>query len=176
MFIVTPVGKNEVQRALANLYKKIKKTLGFVPPHFELFGSIDMKSLQDFVEYNLYFNKHPKIDATLLPYLRLYIAQQESREYCIAFNTKMLLVQGAEKGIVKNMRENIERIPFKKEQVLLLKKVLYAVYNAKEFERKDLQELYDAGFNDKDFYELLSYATNFMAKSKMIEVYLKYNK
>jgi len=37
----------------------------------------------------------------------------------------------------------------------------------------DLKELYNANFTDKDFYELLSYATNFMAKSKMIEIYMK---
>ena len=30
-----------------------------------------------------------------------------------------------------------------------------------------------APVSDKDFYELLSYATNFIAKSKMIEVYIK---
>ena len=36
-----------------------------------------------------------------------------------------------------------------------------------------IQELYSANFTDNYFYELLSYATNFMAKSKMIEVYIK---
>jgi len=58
-------------------------------------------------------------------------------------------------------------------QNLLLSKVIYAIYNANKFNKNDLKELYKAGFSDKDFYELLSYATNFMAKSKMIEVYIK---
>jgi hypothetical protein len=42
-----------------------------------------------------------------------------------------------------------------------------------KFNNDDLQELYNVNFSDKDFYELLSYATNFIAKSKMIEVYIK---
>lgn len=36
-----------------------------------------------------------------------------------------------------------------------------------------MDSLYDVNFSDKYFYELLSYATNFIAKSKMIEVYIK---
>ena len=176
MFIIRPIKKNEATGELALLYKKIEKSLGFLPAHFELFATIDMESLKDFVEYNLYFNKHPNIDAGLLPYLRLYIAHSECRDYCISLNSKMLVAQGISKDIVRNITKNLDNIPLEKEQILLLKKVLDAVYNAKEFGNKDLGELYIAGFSDKDFYELLSYATNFMAKSKMIEVYLKYNK
>jgi len=173
MFIIKPITVDEATGELKRLYKKIQKTLGFIPPHFELFATLDLKSLGEFVEYNLYFSKHPNIDANLLPFLRLCIAQKECRSYCINFNTKMLLSSGVDKELLNDICQNLEKLPFEFKQILLLSKVLYALYNAQSFGEKDLEELYDVGFSDKDFYELLGYATNFMAKSKMIEIYLR---
>ena len=173
MFIVEPIKVKDATGELKLLYKKIEKTLGFVPPHFEVFATIDIESLKDFIEYNLYFSKHPKIDAKILPFLRLCIAQKECRKYCINFNTKLLMKNGVNKQILANICLNIDNLPFDVEQKLLLSKVIYAIYNMNKFGKNDLQELYDVNFKDKDFYELLSYATNFMAKSKMIEVYIK---
>ena len=173
MFIVKVIPVDEATGELKLLYKKIRKTLGFIPPHFELFARLDQKSLKEFVEYNLYFAKHLNIDADLLPFLRLCIAQKECRAYCINFNTKMLLGNGAEKELLRDVYKNIEKLPFESKQILLLSKVLYAIYNAQSFGEEDLKELYNTGFTDKDFYELLGYATNFMAKSKMIEIYTK---
>ena len=173
MFIIKPIKAEEATGELKLIYKKIQKTLGFVPPHFELFATIDAKSLMDFIEYNLYFKNHPNIDEDLLPYLRLCIAQKECRKYCISFNTKMLQEMGVDKAILGDICSNISKLPFNEKHKLLLTKVIYAIYNADKFSRDDLEELYSVGFSDKDFYELLGYGTNFMAKSKMIEVYLK---
>jgi len=173
LFIVKPIKVEEATGELKLLYTKIEKTLGFVPPHFEVFATIDMKSLKDFIEYNLYFAKHPNIDAKILPFLRLCIAQKECRKYCISFNTKLLIANGVDEHILNDICLNIDKLPFNTEQKLLLSKVIYAVYNADKFSKDDLEELYNVNFSDKDFYELLSYATNFMAKSKMIEVYIK---
>ncbi len=173
MFIVKPIKAEEATGELKLIYKKIRKTLGFIPPHFELFATIDTKSLIDFIEYNLYFKNHPNIDENLLPFLRLCIAQKECRKYCINFNTKILESIGIEKQILNNICSNITKIPLDTKQNLLFSKVIFAIYNTDNFSSNDIKELYKAGFSDKDFYELLSYATNFMAKSKMIEVYLK---
>ncbi len=173
MFILKPIKVEDATGELRLLYKKIEKTLGFVPPHFELFATLDMESLKDFIEYNLYFLKHPKIEAKILPFLRLCIAQKECRKYCINFNTKLLIANGINNKILDDICLNINNLPFNVEQKLLLSKVIYAIYNANKFNNDDLQELYNVNFSDKDFYELLSYATNFIAKSKMIEVYIK---
>jgi len=173
MFIIEPIKVSEATGELKIIYKKIQKTLGFVPPHFELFATIDKKSLMDFIEYNLYFHKHPNIDEKLLPFLRLYIAKKECKKYCINFNTKLLLQNGIKQEILDDIYTNIDKLPFDKKQKLLLSKVLFAVYNPEKFSYNDLQELYDIGFNDKDFYDLLFYATDFIAKSKMIEIYMK---
>ncbi|WP_457744029.1 hypothetical protein [Sulfurimonas sp.] len=173
MFIVNRIKVDEASGELKIIYKKIKKVLGFVPAHFELFATIDSKFLMDFIEYNLYFKNHPNIDEKILPFLRLAIAQKECRKYCINFNTHILQGLKIDSQILNDISANILKLPFDKKQKLLLSKVIYSIYNVDKFNKNDLEELYNVGFSDKDFYELLSYATNFMAKSKMIEIYLK---
>lgn len=165
MFIIEPVKKEDASRELKLMYKMIERSLGFIPPHFELFATIDLKSMQEFLELNNYMFSHPKIDKDLLPFLRLKIATKESRNYCIEFNTKMLQEMG--------MDNNIEKAEFVASQKSLLLKVIKAIYDADKFGVDDLKELEELGLSNKDFFDLLSYATGFMAKSKMIEVYLK---
>ena len=127
----------------------------------------------EFVQYNQYIMSHQRIDKNLLPFLRLYIANKECRSYCVNFNSALLHQMDIDEQIITNIEENIQNIPFQEAQKTLLLKVLKAIYEADKFDEKDLKELQIFGFSDKDFFDLLSYATNFMGKSKMIEVYLK---
>ena len=158
MFILEPIKKEDAEGELKLLYKMIERNLGFVPPHFELFATIDIASMREFLEQNQKMLTHESIDKNLLPHLRLAIAQRECRTYCVAFNTKMLS-QGD--------------FSVDERQTLLMNKVLKSLNETDKFDEKDLQELRESGFSDKDFFDLLSYASSFMAKSKMIEIYLK---
>ena len=158
MFIIPVVKKEEAEGELKLLYRMIERSLGFVPPHFELFASIDIEAMKEFAAYNQKMAKHPTIDKNLLPHLRLAIAQKECRNYCVAFNTNML--QTGEFRIDEKQR-------------VLMKKVIQSLNETQLFGEDDLEELGRVGFSDKDFFDLLNYLTSFIAKSKMIEVYLK---
>ena len=162
MFIIDVIKKEDARGELKMLYRMIEKSLGFVPPHFELFATVDLEAMKEFVEYNQKMISHEKINANILPFMRLEIAKRECRTYCIAFNTK----------IVDALNVKDEKT-FDEKQEKLLEKVMKSLYDTSDFTKDDLEELYLFGFNDKDFYDLLSYASNFMAKSKMIEVYRK---
>ena len=158
MFILERTRQEDAKGELKLLYKMIEKSLGFVPSHFELFATIDIESMKEFILYNQKMSTHKKIDKNLLPILRLEIARRECREYCVAFNTDIV-------------EKNNTKLDIKQE--LLMKKVLKAIYETQEFCKDDLVELYKVGFEDKDYFDLLSYSTNFMAKSKLIEIYTK---
>jgi hypothetical protein len=162
MFIVDVIKKEEAKGELKLLYKMIEKSLGFVPAHFELFATIDIEAMREFMVYNQSMLNHKVIDKNLLPYLRLEIAKRECRNYCINFNNKM---------IQKMNLDDTE--PYDVRQALLLEKVLKAIYETALFGAEDLRDLKESGFSNKDYFDLLSYATSFMAKSKMIEVYSK---
>ena len=174
MFIIEPIKKEEATGELKALYAMIEKALGFVPPHFELFATIDIDAMKDFMALNHYMMTHATIQKELLPFLRLYIATKECRRYCTNFNTQMLLKMGVEQQIIANIEESLEEVPLERAQKSLLLKVIKALYEPQAFGKEDLDALYAQGFSDKDFFDLLSYASEFSAKSKMIEVYLKF--
>ena len=158
MFIIDVIKKEDATGEMKLLYKMIERSLGFVPAHFELFATIDLEAMKEFAAYNQKMLTHEAIDKNLLPHLRLEIAQRECRTYCMAFNAAML-----EKG----------EFEIDARQTLLMEKVLKSLNETETFAKDDLDELYSCGFNDRDFFDLLNYATGFMAKSKMIEIYLK---
>lgn len=173
MFIINPIKKEESTGELKLLYRMIERQLGFIPPHFEMMATIDIESMKEFLTYNNAMMTHEKIDKTLMPFLRLYIAQKECRRYCTTFNRELLLKQGITQNVIDSFHENLELIPVDESQILLLNKVFKAIYHSKEFNKDDLEELYTQGFSDKDFFEILGYATGFMGKSKMIEAYIQ---
>jgi len=158
MFIIPVIKKEDAKGELKLLYRMIERSLGFVPPHFELFATIDIEAMKEFAAYNFKMTTHENIDKNLLPHLRLTIAKRECRNYCVAFNTKML---------------EQDEFDIDKKQELLMTKILKALSETDNFSSEDLDELKELGFSDKDFFDLLNYATGFMAKSKMIEIYLK---
>jgi len=173
MFIIKPIKKEEATGEFKLLYRMIEKQLGFIPPHFEMMATIDIESMKEFLNYNIKMMTHKKIDKTLMPFLRLYIAEKECRSYCTTFNRELLLKQGITQNIINNFHEDLELIPLDESQILLLNKVFKAIYHSKAFNKDDLQELYTKGFSDKDFFDILGYATGFMGKSKMIETYIQ---
>nr|WP_287413398.1 hypothetical protein [Pseudodesulfovibrio sp.] len=173
MFIIDTIKPDEATGELKLLYKIIKKNLGFIPAHFELFATIDLQAMTKFLEYNKYMMNHEVIDKNILPYLRLYIAKKEFRKYCINFNTQMLLNIGSNDKIIKNLENEPQNIPFDKKQKTILLKVFKALYEAEKFNNTDLEILYKLGFKHNDFFDLLSYASNFISRSKLIDVYLK---
>ncbi len=173
MFIISPIKKEDATGELKLLYKIIERNLGFVPPHFELFATIDIGGMKKFMEYNQKMMTHKNIDKNLLPFLRLYIAQKECRSYCTWLNTKFLTQMNIDKNIIENIQTQIKNTPFDIRQKTLLLKVLKAIDSPSDFSKKDLDDIYALNFSDKDFFDLLRYASDFISNSKIIEAYLR---
>lgn len=173
MFIIDTITKEEAKGELKLLYRMIEKQLGFIPPHFAMMATIDIEAMKEFLNYNVAMMTHEKINKALMPFLRLYIAQKECRSYCTTFNRELLLKQGVSQNVIDHFHEDLELIPLEVSQKLLLNKALKAIYHSEEFNKSDLEELYAQGFSDKDFFDIMGYATGFMGKSKMIEAYLQ---
>jgi hypothetical protein len=57
---------------------------------------------------------HERIDANILPFIRLYISQYECRNYCKMFNTKLLLAQKVKKDIIKILIMDLMIFPLKR--------------------------------------------------------------
>ena len=128
MFIIQPIKKEDATGELKLLYRMIERSLGFVPPHFELFTTIDLQAMKEFVEYNQYIMAHKKIDSDLLPYMRLYIANKECRGYCKKFNSAILANMEIDAKLINNIVEEIQNIPFDNTQKTLCRPVVLTAW------------------------------------------------
>jgi hypothetical protein len=171
MFIIKTISKEEATGEVKEIYEQMEAKLGFIPPHTNLFATLDIKGLKDFFALNMKLQNHERIDANILPFIRLYISQYECRNYCKMFNTKLLLAQKVKKDIIKNINNGFDDIPLEENQKLMASKIMKALYE--KFDKNDIDELQANGFTQDDFYLILNYATIFMAKSKVIDIYLE---
>ncbi len=173
MFIIEADDFKSASRELRGVFKMIQKELGFIPPHLELFATIDKSALIEFVAYQRSMMHHRAIDAALLPFLRLYIAHKEQRTYCQDFNAKLLRSKDVDGTVIDNIATSIKEIPVAENQRILAQEVLNALYNTDTFTTENIIKLERLGFSHKDFFDLLNYCCSFMSKSKMIEIYLQ---
>ncbi len=173
MFIIETIKYEEATGSLKEKYDKFFNLLGVVPPHLELLGTIDENLLDKFFGMVSSCLNHPTINANIFPYLRLYIANKEGCKYCKNFNTTMLKNKGVSDEELLNVMKNINNTPFELKDRTLLNKAIKAVYEPENFGKNDLEELYNLGWNNKDIFYIIDFASVFKGKGKMIDAYLK---
>ena len=101
MFIIQTISKENASDEIKNIYEKMEKTMGFLPPHTKLFATLDLHGLKEFIKLNMYLHEHKNIDSAILPVIRLYISSRDCRKYCKTYNTKILLAKGEKKILLK---------------------------------------------------------------------------
>lgn len=167
MFIYQPTITQEVQNTL----DQTKKEFGILPPHWELLAALAPKRFQLFLQEITYLLTHPNINIDFFAMLRLYIANQEDFSYCKSFNTKLLLTKGYDKKSLKALKENILDIPLDDRHKLLAKKAVKAMYNPKEFNNNDIEELKAHLWNDNDIYDAIDHAAFLFKFARIIRAY-----
>ncbi len=167
MFIYQPTITKKMQVVLEN----IEKELGVVPLHFKFLLSINPKKFQLFIEEIKYLLNHPTINHDFFAMLRLHIANRENFIYCKSFNTKLLLAKGYSRDILKELKEDIGKIPLDAKHKLLAQKAIKAMYEPKEFKLCDIKELKKLSWNDSDIYDAIDHASFLFKNAKIIQSY-----
>ena len=165
MFI--KINNQEQSVELKKVHLKIKKLFGTVPPNFELLGNIDVNILKDFLTYVFKLMNHKTINPDYFAFLRLFIANQESFKYCIGFNTKLLQSRNYEMEVINNAKLDLSKIPFDEKHKFLAIKSIKAIFDSKNFNQSDFNELYKIGWNDKDIFYSIEH-TGFMLRNGRI--------
>ncbi|HIP11735.1 MAG TPA: hypothetical protein EYG89_03890 [Bacteroidia bacterium] len=156
MFI--KINNQEQAVELKEINLKIKKLFGTVPPNLELLGNIDVNILKDFLVYVSKLMNHKTINPDYFGFLRLFIANQEDFKYCIGFNTMLLQSRNYEMEVINNSKLDLSKIPFDEKHKLLAIKSIKSIFDSKNFNQNDFNELYKIGWNDKDIFDSIEHA------------------
>jgi hypothetical protein len=164
--------KNDKQAdELKEVYSKIEKLFGSVPPNFELIGSIDVNILKDFLSYVYKLMQHKTIHHDYFAFLRLYVAEQENFTYCIGFNTMLLQTKNYESEVIKSAKFDLTKIPFDDKHKLLAIKSIKAIFDSKNFCQNDFNELYKIGWNDKEIFDSIEHTGFLLRNGRILTAY-----
>jgi len=169
MFI--QIDNQEQSAELKEITLKIEKLFGNVPPNFELLGNIDVNILKDFLTYVFKLMNHKTINPDYFGFLRLFIANQESFNYCIGFNTKLLQNRNYDLEVINSSKSDLKQIPFDDKHKVLALKSIKAIFDSKNFNQNDFKELYNVGWSDKDIFNSIEHAGFMLRNGRILTAY-----
>ena len=153
------------------LLRIIKRKMGFVPPHFELFAALNPKRLKMYLEELEHISSHSSIDADFFVFIRFITATKESFDYCINLNTKMLKSRGYSDEQIKSVADSLENLPLDSRHKELFIATIDAMANSKSFTKEKIDKLQDIGWSHEDIWDALDHGAFLYKYSKILSAY-----
>lgn len=165
------IDNQEQSAELKEINLRIEKLFGTVPLNFELLGNIDVNILKDFLTYVFKLMNHKAINPDYFGFLRLFIANQEGFNYCIGFNTKLLQAKNYNLEVINSSKSDLSQIPFDDKHKLLALKSIKAIFDSKNFNQNDFNELYNVGWSNKDIFDSIEHAGFMLRNGRILSAY-----
>ncbi|RLA66792.1 MAG: hypothetical protein DRQ78_03520 [Epsilonproteobacteria bacterium] len=169
MFIVEP----NLNREMKIVLRGLKRSLGHVPPHFELYATLHPKRFKMFLEEIIYLSTHESINPDFFAFTRFYIAAQENFTYCYVFNKELLLGKGYTQEDLEAFENSADKLPLDKKHQVLFVSVLTAIESPKDFDERSIEKLKVLGWSDSDIFDAIDHGAFLFKFSKILKAYAK---
>ena len=167
--MIKPNPNNEMKVLL----RGIRQKLGHVPPHFELFATINPTRFKMFLEEINYLTNHPHIQSDFFTLLRYTIATDNAFTYCINLNKTFLLAKGYTLENLHGLEGTEKNLPLDERHQALFDAVLKAVYTPDEFTVEVIDALKILDWNDADIFDAVDHGAFLFRFSKVLKAYSK---
>ncbi len=168
MFIITPEPNREMQIIL----RGVRTKLGHVPPHWELFASINPTRFKMFLEEINYLSAHPNIEKDFFAFLRYTIATDNGFDYCTHFNRQLLLAAGYTLEELHAVEGTDKSVPLDEKHQALFNAALTAVYAPANFTTQTIASLHDKGWSDADIFDAVDHAAFLFKFAHILKAYI----
>ena len=169
MFIITPNPNKEMKIVL----RGIKQKLGHIPPHFELFATINPLRFTMFLEEISYLTSHPHIQSDFFIMLRYSVASDNGFTYCLKFNQEWLLAKGYTMEQLHLLEGSEKLLPLDEKHQALFDAVHLALYSPERFTPEQVKKLKSAGWSDADIFDAVDHGAFLFRFSKVLKAYSK---
>lgn len=169
MFIMESQPPQETQPLL----KRVKRFMGSVPPHFELFATLNPKRFEMFLNEISYLSMHKTINPDFFAFIRFYIAAKENFAYCYNFNTLLLLKKEYTQEQLNNFEKERNTLPLDEKHLTLFHTALKALENPDSFTKEDINVAKSLGWSDADIYDAIDHGAFLYKFSKILKAYSK---
>ncbi len=169
MFILKPNPNHEMRVLL----KGVKRKLGYVPEHWELFASINPVRFKMFLEQIDYLVNHPNIHSDFFALLRYTIANDNGFAFCITLNRSFLLATGYTQKQLQGLEGSKKSLPLDQRHQALFDATIKAVYRPEEFTKETINTLKVFEWTDADIFDAVDHGAFLFQFSKVIKAYSK---
>ncbi|WP_428739313.1 carboxymuconolactone decarboxylase family protein [Sulfurimonas sp.] len=163
MAIIKTYQRDEAQGELAEIYKEIVEIRGDVMNSHKIFSS-SPELLRQQLEFIKYYANHKTLSLPLLAAIRVLVSTNQKCDFCIDFNTAMLVNKaGWSLDQVNAMREDVSQANLAENEKTMLMFVMKAVKNSLSVDENDMNILRSFGWSDQDILDATSHATRMVA-------------
>lgn len=169
MFIIESNPNKEMQIIL----RGVRHKLGHVPPHWELFATINPTRFKVFLEEINYFTSHPNIKSDFFTFLRYTIASDNGFSYCVHLNREFLLAKGYTLEQLHTVEGSQKTLPLDERHQVLFNAVIKAVYIPEMFTKELVETLKTIGWSDADIFDAVDHGAFLFRFTKVLKAYSK---
>ncbi len=167
MFFIESNPAEETQAIL----KRVKKFLGEVPPHFELFATLNPKRFEMFINEIFYLAMHKSIHPDFFALMRFYISTQEGYNYCREFNHALLVKKGYSQEALEVFKNNPDTLPMDERHQVLFTQAILALQNPQSFGMDNTETLENYGWTHSDIFDAIDHGAFLYRFSKILKAY-----
>ena len=169
MFMIEPNPNTEMKVLL----RGIRQKLGHVPPHFELFATINPMRFKMFLEEINYLTSHPHIESDFFTFLRYTVACDNGFTYCINLNKAFLLAKGYTLEQLQSLEGTKKVLPLDERHQALFDAVMKAIYEPESFTLEVINALKILDWTDADILDAVDHGAFLFRFAKVIKAYSK---
>ncbi len=165
MFIVESNPNKEMQILL----RGVRQKLGHVPPHWELFATINPTRFKMFLEEINYLTSHPNINSDFFTFLRYTVATDNGFSYCIRFNREFLLAKGYRVEQLQAVEGTQKTLPLDERHQAPFDAAMKAVYTPELFTKALIESLKTIGWSDADIFDAVDHGAFLFRFAKVLK-------
>ena len=160
-------------REMKVLLRGIQQKLGHVPPHFELFATVNPTRFKMFIEEITYLSTHAHIDPDFFTLLRYTVANDNGFKYCIKLNQAFLLAKGYTLEQLHLLEGTEKTLPLDERHQALFDAVHTSLYTPEDFTLEVIEALKILDWSDADIFDAVDHGAFLFRFSKVLKAYSK---
>lgn len=145
---------------LKTIYEMTQNRYGFVPNAVKM-QSINSDTIKFYAGMSKYFAQESFLSDQFRMFTNEIIARKDNCAYCISLMDSFLLNKfGLTKEQLNEIKSDPSKTPLEKKELTLLEFVLKVLKDSNSTTKEDIQSLYTLGYNDKEIFDAINFATS----------------
>ncbi|MGD9809564.1 MAG: carboxymuconolactone decarboxylase family protein [Deferribacterales bacterium] len=152
------------------MFGHIEKAFGELTDNFRM-GAISPHMLKQLLERGAYLFKESGINPTVFPAIRYRVACDVNGDFCIKFNSKVLMNAGFTDEDLKAVETGGNAAPLSEADNALVDLSAKAVVTPDEYSAADVERLKGYGYSERQILDAAEHASNLLRIARLLKAF-----